>query len=90
MLSIKIDSGTKRELQRFAAELGVTTTTFVNASIRQALRDRRLVLTTELEPTPFLEKILRRLDSDLKSGQNITTTHSADDALAHLKGLMRK
>ncbi len=52
LLSIKTDEQTKQELKNFASELGVSSTAFVNMVVKQALRDRRLVLSTDLEPTP--------------------------------------
>ena len=52
LLSIKTDEQTKRELKRFATELGVSSTALVNMVVKQALRDRRVVLSTDLEPTP--------------------------------------
>lgn len=90
LLSIKTDEQTKQQLKDFAAELGVTSTAFVNMVIRQALRDRRVVLTTDLEPTPYLEKIMRQADADYKAGRNITHTKGSKGALAHLDGLMKK
>ena len=90
LLSIKTDEKTKRELKDFAAELGVSSTAFVNMVIRQALRDRRIVLSTELEPTPYLEKIMRQADADYAAGRNITHTSGKAEALAHLDSLMKK
>lgn len=87
LLSIKTDVQTKQDLKAFAAELGVSSTAFVNMVIRQALRDRKIVLTTDLEPTPYLEKIMREADADYAAGKNITTTHSKAEALAHLRSL---
>lgn len=46
LLSIKTDAKTKKDLKDFAAELGVTSTALVNMVVKQALRDRKLVLTT--------------------------------------------
>lgn len=87
LLSIKTDEQTKRELKDFAAELGVSSTAFVNLVIRQALRDRRVVLSTNLEPTPYLEKIMREAEADYKAGRNITKTKTKAEALAHLRSL---
>ncbi|QQS19128.1 hypothetical protein IPL68_03760 [Candidatus Saccharibacteria bacterium] len=53
LLTVKTDELTKRELKEFAAELGVSTTAFVNLVVKQALRDRRVVLSTTFEPTPI-------------------------------------
>lgn len=90
LLSIKTDEQTKRELKAFASELGVSSTAFVNMVIRQALRDRRVVLSTDLEPTPYLEKIMREADADYKADRGITHTKGSKGALAHLDGLMKK
>jgi len=80
-LSIKTDSDTKDELKSFAAELGVSTTAFVNLLVKQALRDRRVVLSTALEPTPYLEKIMREVEADLKTGKNISPEFDSVDAM---------
>ena len=87
LLSIKTDAHTKRELKDFATELGVSSTAFVNMVIRQALRDRRVVLTSDLEPTPYLEKIMREADADYAAGRNITTFKTKKEALSHLRSL---
>lgn len=90
LLSIKTDEQTKQELKDFAAELGVTSTALVNMVVKQALRDRRLVLTTELEPTPYLEQIMREAEADYAADHNITHTKGSKAALAHLDSLMQK
>jgi antitoxin component of RelBE/YafQ-DinJ toxin-antitoxin module len=90
LLSIKTDPETKAQLKAFASELGVSSTAFVNMVVKQALRDRRVVLSTELEPTPYLERIMHDADSDHTADRNITHTHGSAEALAHLDGLMKK
>ncbi len=86
LLSIKTDEQTKRELKNFAAELGVSSTAFVNMVIKQALRDRRVVLSTSLEPTPYLEKIIQKADADIKTGKNVSKIYSnVDDFLGDLE-----
>lgn len=90
LLSIKTDATTKAQLKAFAAELGVSSTAFVNMVVKQALRDRRVVLSTELEPTPYLEKIMREAEADYKADREITHTKNPTEALAHLDSLMKK
>ena len=87
LLSIKTDPDTKARLKSFAAELGVTSTSLVNMVIKQAIRDRQITLSAPLIPTPYLEKIMRKADTDLEAGRNITTTKSKAEALAHLRSL---
>ncbi|MEK7096105.1 MAG: hypothetical protein AAB896_02335 [Patescibacteria group bacterium] len=87
IINIKTDAKTKRELKQFAAELGMPMTAIINAQIKQMLRSRTVTLTTDLKPTPYLEKILLDVEEDLKTGKNITRTNSLEEALAHLDSL---
>ncbi|MGH7237153.1 MAG: hypothetical protein ACREGF_01315 [Candidatus Saccharimonadales bacterium] len=63
LLSFKTDDKTKQEIKAFAAELGMPVTTFVNVVVRQALRDRRIVIGTNLEPTPYLKKLIEEAEA---------------------------
>jgi antitoxin component of RelBE/YafQ-DinJ toxin-antitoxin module len=87
ILNIKTDPSTKQQIQEFAAELGVPVSVIMNAQIKQMLRDRKIILSTELEPTPYLEKIMEQVEEDLKTGRNITRTSSKKEALSHLRSL---
>ncbi len=49
--------------------------------VKQALRDRKIILTTSLEPTPYLEKIMRKVEADLKTGKNISPEFDSVDAM---------
>lgn len=89
LLSIKTDDATKRQLHGFSKELGLTTTAVVNMLVKQALRDRRIVLdTTGLQPTPYLKKIITKAEDDLAQGRNIVRTKNKAETLAHLDSLM--
>jgi addiction module RelB/DinJ family antitoxin len=90
LLSIKTDEQTKQDLKAFATELGISSTAVVNMVLKQVLRDRRIVLSTDLKPTPYLEKIMREADDDSKNDRDITHTSSPEEALAHFDSLMNK
>ena len=81
LLTVKTDADTKNELKSFAAELGVSTTAFVNMLVKQALRDRKIILTAALKPTTYLEKIMREIEADLKTGKNISPEFDSVDAM---------
>lgn len=59
ILNIRTDPETKEQIQMFADELGVPVSVILNAQIKQMLRDRQVIFSTKLEPTPYLEKIIR-------------------------------
>lgn len=86
LLTVKTDADTKDELKSFASELGISTTAFVNLLVKQALRDRRIVLSTTLEPTPYLVKIMQEVEKNLQTGQNISPEFdSVDEMFEHLE-----
>lgn len=87
ILNIKTDPQTKLQIQEFAAELGVPVSVIMNAQIKQMLRDRKIVLSTELEPTPYLVKIMEQVEKDLIANKNITKAMNAKEAVAYLKSL---
>jgi antitoxin component of RelBE/YafQ-DinJ toxin-antitoxin module len=86
-LNVKIDVKTKQSLKDFAAELGVPVSSLVNGSIKQMLRERKVVFSTALSPTPYLEKVMREAEADLAAGRNITTAKNKSEALEHLRSL---
>lgn len=87
ILNIKIDPQTKQQIQEFAAELGVPVSVIMNAQIKQILRDRKIMLSTELEPTPYLVKIMEQVEKDLTAGKNMTKAMNVKEAVAYLDSL---
>jgi len=70
-LTIRTDNKTKQQIADFAASIGLSTTSFMLAATMQAVRESRIVLTPTLEPTPYLEKVMRGSRADRKAGRNI-------------------
>ena len=87
VLNIKTDPETKQLMQEFASELGVPVSVIMNAQIKQMLRDRKVVLSTELEPTPYLVKIMEQVEKDLPSRKNMTKAMNVKEAVAYLDTL---
>ncbi len=87
IINIKTDPATKQQIQEFAAELGVPVSVIMNAQIRQMLRDRKVVLSTQLEPTPYLVKIMEQVEEDLKANKNMTKAMNSKEVVAYLKSL---
>ncbi|MCL4357380.1 type II toxin-antitoxin system RelB/DinJ family antitoxin [Patescibacteria group bacterium] len=79
LLSIRTDSQTKREVTEFANSVGLSVSAFVTVILKQAVKEGRVVLTPKLEPTPYLEKIMKEALADYRDGKNITrTTNKAE------------
>ncbi len=85
-MNIRIDEETRRELKAFAAQIGIPATSLVHASIRQMLRTGEARFTTTLEPTPYLEKLIKEAEADYKAGKNISPSFgSVDEMFKHLE-----
>jgi antitoxin component of RelBE/YafQ-DinJ toxin-antitoxin module len=72
-LTIRTDPKTKKVIADFAASIGLSTSAFATAILLQAVREQRVLLTPTLEPTPYLEGIMRKAAADRKVGRNYKT-----------------
>jgi len=85
-LTIRTDKKTKQQIADFAASVGLSTTSLMLAATMQAVRTGEVRLMPTLEPTPYLEKIMREADADIKIGKNLSPIfENADDFLADLE-----
>lgn len=85
IINIKTDPKTKQQLKDFAAQLGLPVSALINAQIRQMLRTGKVELSTSLEPTPYLQAIIKEAEADYKAGKNISGSFdSAEDMIAAL------
>ncbi|HUD06678.1 MAG TPA: hypothetical protein VMR34_02225 [Candidatus Saccharimonadales bacterium] len=87
-LTIRTDPKTKQAIADFANSVGMSTSAFATAVLLQTVRDRRVVLTPPLEPTPYLAKIMRKADADIEAGRNMSPPMDKKQALKHLRSLM--
>jgi addiction module RelB/DinJ family antitoxin len=78
-LTIRTDPKTKKQIADFAASVGLSTSAFATAILMQAVREGRVVLTPTLEPTPYLDKIMREANADIKTGKNISKAYDNVD-----------
>ena len=85
LISFKTDDATKAELQAFAKTLGISTSALLNMNIKQMLRDRSVTAEAPLEPTPYLEKIMREADEDIKHGRTYGPFSTVDEMFEALE-----
>lgn len=87
LLSIRTDSATKKEITEFADSVGLSVSAFITVVLKQAVKEGRVVLTPNLEPTPYLEKVMKEALADYKAGKNITRTTNKTELKAYLDTL---
>lgn len=87
LLSIRTDNETKKEITEFANSVGLSVSAFVTVVLKQAVKEGRVVLTPALEPTPYLERVMREALADYKAGKNITRVTNKADLKTYLDTL---
>jgi addiction module RelB/DinJ family antitoxin len=89
LLSIRTDNETKKEITQFASSLGLSVSAFVTTALRQTMQEGKLVLTPSFKPTPYLEKIIKKAEEDLKAGL-ASKPMNKKEVKQHLEALMKK
>ena len=89
LLSIRTDEKTKKEVAAFAASVGLSVSAFVTAVLKQAIREGHIVLSPSLEPSAYLEEIIRKAKADLSAGL-ATPPLNKHESRQHLQSLMKK
>jgi antitoxin component of RelBE/YafQ-DinJ toxin-antitoxin module len=87
ILNIKTDPDTKDQLKAFAAQVGLPVSALMNAQIKQMLRNGKVEFSTTLEPSPYLEGIIKEAEADYETGKNVVATESDEDTLDFLRSL---
>jgi DNA-damage-inducible protein J len=80
-MNVRLDNGTRQQLQALADDLGIPATSLVVANIKQMLRSGEVRLTTTLEPTPYLEDIMRQADKDIAAGKDLSGPFDSVEAM---------
>lgn len=78
-ITIRTDSQTKQEITRFAASVGLSVSAFATVVLKQAAREGRVVLEPTLEPTPYLEKIMREFNEDIEKNGHKNLSEAFDN-----------
>jgi len=71
VIHIKSDKEVKENAQKAAKELGLTLSDVINASLRNFIRTREVIFSHTPRMTPELEKIIAKVEKDIKHNRNI-------------------
>lgn len=86
VIHIKADKEVKENAVKVAHELGLNLSDVINASLRNFIRTRTVVFSDTPQMTPELEKLLDRVEEDIKHNRNLSPRFkSAADAISWLK-----
>lgn len=77
LLNIKTDREVKIEAKKIAKELGVPLSTVVNAYLKEFIREREVRLSLAPHASPRLERLLGRVEQDIKKEKNLSPSFSS-------------
>ncbi|MBV6492096.1 MAG: hypothetical protein LDLANPLL_00087 [Turneriella sp.] len=86
-MNIRIDQTTRQELKTFAGQIGIPASALIHASIKQMLRSRQVSFQAEIQPSPYLEKIIEQAEADYKKRKNTTRVENREQMKAFLDSL---
>lgn len=86
VIHIKADKEVKENAMKVARALGLNLSDVINASLRNFIRTREVIFSDTPQMTPELEKLLDKVEEDIKKGRNLSPRfESAEDAIKWLK-----
>ncbi|OGM32007.1 hypothetical protein A2803_02865 [Candidatus Woesebacteria bacterium RIFCSPHIGHO2_01_FULL_44_21] len=72
VIHIKADKEVKENAQSLAKKLGLSLSDVINASLRNFIRTREIVFSDVPQMTPELEKLLDKVEDDIKHNRNLS------------------
>ena len=86
VINIKTDKEVKKNAQELAQKLGLSLSAVINASLRNFIRTREVYFSDIPRMTPEFEKLLGKVEEDIKKGRNLSPSFdNMDDAIAYLE-----
>lgn len=88
IINIKTEKEIKENAQSIAKKMGISLSDVINASLRNFIRTREVYFFDTPRMTPEFEKILGKIDKNIKEGKNISpklsSSKEANDYLDNL------
>lgn len=81
---IKTDTNLRDDAKAVAQELGVPLTTVINALLKQFVRDRKIIISSEPSPSRPKLALWESISAEMKNAKDRKFS-SADDLIKHLR-----
>jgi len=85
VINIKTEPQVKLKAQEIAREIGVSLSSLINAYLRQFIRTKKVEFDLGEEPSPYLVKMLKKADRDIKAGRVSPGFKTGEEAVAWLE-----
>jgi addiction module RelB/DinJ family antitoxin len=86
VIHIKTDTKTRDDAKKIAENFGFTLTSLVNAMLKQIARTKRLNLSMEEEPTPYMVDALKQAE-DADKAEKMASFSSTEDVANYIRSL---
>lgn len=84
VINIKTQPEVKLKAQEIARQIGVSLSALINAYLKKLVRTKKVEFDLEEEPSPYLVKMLRRAEKDIKAGRVSPAFDDVEDAIKWL------
>ncbi len=86
VINFKADPKIKRDAQAVVERLGFSLSSVLNAYLRKLVRTRKVEFSDDarLEPTPYLKRIIKQSEKEVKEGKVSPAFSSVEESFAWL------
>lgn len=84
IINIKTEPSTKKQAQKIASDFGLSLSALINAYLKEVIKTRRVEFSLDEKPSPYLVKILKKAEKNLKEGKGSPVFDNAGDAITWL------
>lgn len=91
VITAKVDKKLKEDAQEVLHAMGLTLSSYITASRKKAVAERRVEVVASEKMTSKLERIIGQARKDFQNGENVSPQFSnAKDAIAYLRREVEK
>ncbi len=84
VINIKTQPEVKLKAQEIARQIGVSLSALINAYLKKLIRTKKVEFDLKEEPSPYLVKMLKKAEKDIRAGRVSPAFDDVEDAIKWL------
>lgn len=89
VINVKVDPEVKSQAQAIVDELGLSLSSFINASLKNLVRTKSINFDLKEQPSEYMIQALKESAADIKAGRVSPSFETADEAIKWLNNPKR-
>jgi len=85
VINIKTEPETKAKAQKIARQIGVSLSSLINTYLKKLVRTKKVEFDLKEDPSPYLIKMLKKADRDIKAGRVSPGFKTGEEAVEWLE-----